>query len=394
MTPPLAGVRVLDLTRLVPGNYCAWLLSALGAEVIKIEDPGAGDYMRTFGVQVAGQGATHHVVNRGKRSLVIDLKDPAGVEVFLRLVDTADVVVESFRSGVMDRLGIGQETLRARRPGLVVASISGYGADGPLGGVVGHDLNAMAFSGILERFVGPDQGLPQAPTTPFADLVGGSLVPALGIVSLVLRSRSTGEGGWLDGSLAEGVSLLPSVMLCDALAGGELPPRGSTEFDGRAFYRVFALKDGMAAVGAVEPQFWAEMCRALGVEELIDLQWDTDRKEEVVARLTELFATMTRDDLTTALAGRDTCVNIVNSHTDMIESEHAKYRGLIRPAVDVPMQVLAPPFRIDGDRPAETIGAPLQGQHSVQVLRDAGFSEQELEQLLSRRVVVQNSAGG
>src|SRR6188472_370705 len=151
MTKPLSGVRVLDLTRLLPGNYTAWVLASFGADVVKVEDPGAGDYMRDFGLQVDGQGALNHLVNRGKRSVVIDLKDEEGREAFLRLVDTADVVVESFRPGVMDRLGVGYDVLKERRPSLVYAAITGFGLRGPLSNRAGHDLNVIAFAGLLDQ---------------------------------------------------------------------------------------------------------------------------------------------------------------------------------------------------------------------------------------------------
>jgi crotonobetainyl-CoA:carnitine CoA-transferase CaiB-like acyl-CoA transferase len=367
-TAPLAGVRVLDLTRMIPGNYCAWLLAALGADVIKVEDPGAGDVMRTIGVQVAGQSSTHHVVNRGKRSVVLDLKTDGGRERFLRLVDTAQVVVDSFRPGVMDRLGVGQATLRARRPGLVVASISGFGADGPLSRTVAHDLNAQAWSGFLERLVGPDDGLPQALTAPLADVVGGGLVPALGIVALLRRAEATGEGAWLDASLAEGFALMPSVQLADLLAGEPMPPRGVDEYDGRAFYRTYHLRDAMVAVGAVEPHFWRNLCEALGLDDLVDAQWDDARKDETVERFRRRFAELTAAEVTALVGDRDTCASLVNSYADMLAAEHTAVRGLVRPSVDAPMQVPAPPFVIDGERPPETVGAPTQGQHTDELL--------------------------
>lgn len=386
MKAPLAGVRVLDLTRLLPGNYCAWLLAALGAEVIKVEDPGAGDYMRTFGVQVGGQGAAHHIVNRAKRSVVVDLKSEQGREVFLRLVDSADAVVESFRPGVLDRLGIGQEMLRSRRPSLVVASISSFGAGGPLCGMVAHDLNALAFSGFLEQLDGPG-GLPPALTMPLADIVGGGLVPALGITAMLARARQTSEGGWLDASLAEGFSLLPSVLVGDLLAGAQPPARGATEFDGRPFYRVYRLADGMVAVAAVEPQFWAELCSALGLDDLADAQFDDARKDAVIARLTTCFAGLTKAGLTTLLEGRDTCTNVVNTYEEMFSSGHARDRDLVRAAVDVPMRVLAPPFRIDGARPPETIGAPTQGQHTREVLAELGLTREAIDSLFASGAV-------
>lgn len=393
MSSPLQGVRVLDLTRLLPGNYAAYLLASLGAEVVKIEDPGAGDYMREVGLIVDGQSASHHNVNRAKRSVVIDLKRPEGVEVFLRLVDTADVVIDSFRSGVMDRLGIGESVLRSRRPSLVVASISGYGADGPLSGTAAHDLNAMAFSGIQERLVGPDGGSP-AIEVPFADQIGGGLIPAMGIMALLLRARATGQGGWLDCSLAEGVAVLPSPMAADVLAGAPMPPKTRTTGGNRAHYRVYDLVDGQVAVGAFEPQFWVGVCELFGLDDLKDAQWDESRKDEAIERLTARFASLTRQEVADMIEGRDCCVSLVNSYQQMFESPHAQARGLVRPAVDVPINVLAPPFRIDGTIPPETIGAPRQGQHTVEVLAERGFTDADIAALLHDKVVAERGADG
>ena len=375
MAAPLAGVRVLDVTRLMPGNYCTWLLCSLGADVIKIEDPVAGDPIRAMGVQVDGQGATHHLVNRGKRSVVLDLKDDAGRNAFLSLVDTADVVVDSFRPGVMDRLGLGPDTLRARRPSLVVGSISGFGAGGAHAALAAHDINGLAFSGHLDRFPRGSGEVPSVPTLPIADLVGGSLMPALGLVALVLRARATGEGGWLDAALADGAALLPTVELADHLAGAALRPGGAVEFDGRPFYRVYELADGFAAVGAVEAHFWAELCDALGLDQYHDAQHDEARRAETVAALAARFRALTKSALRELLEGRNTCTTIVNSFADLPQDPHAVARELIRDAPGLPMHLLAPPFRIDRARPAETIGAPRHGEHTHEVLAELARSE-------------------
>ena len=370
MTLPLAGVRVLDVTSLLPGNYCTWLLSSLGADVIKIEEPVTGDQMRSVGVQVNGQGATHHLVNRGKRSVALDLKDDAGRDAFLRLVDTADVVVDSFRPGVMDRLGLGPDALRARRPSLVVGSISGFGAEGPHSGLAAHDINGLAFSGHLERFPRQSGDVPAAPTLPIANLVGGSLMPALGLVALVLRARTTGEGGWLDAALADGAALLPTVELADHLAGAALPPGASVEYDGRPFYRVYELADGFAAVGAVEAHFWAALCHALGMDEYADAQHDEARRAETVAAFAARFRGLTKAALRRLLEGRNTCTTVVNSFADLPKDPHAVARELIRKVPGLPMHLLAPPFRIDRARPGETIGAPRHGEHTLEVLAE------------------------
>lgn len=381
MPGPLDGIRVLDLTRLMPGNYCCWLLASLGADVVKIEDPGAGDYMRAFGTQLDGQGAAHHLVNRAKRSVVLDLKQPAGVAAFLRLVDGADVVVESFRPGVLARLGIGPDVLRARRPGLVGASVTGFGGDGPLAADAGHDLNYSAFAGLLER-TGTAGGPPVQLPVPVADLVGGGLVPALGIVSLLLGVRAGGPGGWLDQSLTEGLAQLPNMVVAEVLAGAAVPGRGETDFGGGlACYDAYRLSDGWVAIGAVEEKFFAVACAVLGAPELVPLQYDRGRQDELRSRLGALFGALSRADVEERFAGRDACVSVIQSYEEMVGSPHAVARGLVRKADGIPMPVLAPPFRIDGAHPAERGPAPRQGEHTVEVLAGAGFTAAEIDAL-------------
>ena len=359
---PLGGVRVLDLTRLLPGNYCAWLLSSLGADVIKIEDPGAGDYMRSFGAQVDGMGATHHVVNRGKRSLVLDLKQSDGVTALLELARTADVVVESFRPGVLDRLGVGWEQLHSVNPALVLASITGFGPSGPLAAMPGHDINYMAFSGLLERMRSGDRP-PQLPAVAIADVVGGGLVTALGVVALVLRARQTGEGGRIESAIAEAIALLPSLMLCDELAGEPAGPPGHDTYDGGSpWYRIYRLADrGFAAVGALEERFFASLCTLIERPDLAGGLADPAWQGEIESALTAEFASLTWDEAQDKYAGNVACVNLVYSAGDMIGSEHARERGLFQSGPDLPFPVPAAPFTVDGSRAAgERAGAPAR----------------------------------
>jgi len=390
---PLGGVRVLDLTRLLPGNYCAWLLSSLGADVIKIEDPGAGDYMRSFGAQVDGMGATHHVVNRGKRSLVLDLKQAEGVRALLELARTADVVVESFRPGVLDRLGAGWEQLHAVNPALVLASITGFGPSGPLAKTAGHDINYMAFSGLLDRMRSGDQA-PQLPAVAIADVVGGGLVTALGVVALVLRARQTGEGGRIESAMAEAIALLPSLMLCDELAGQAAGPPGRDTYDGGSpWYRIYRLADrGFAAVGAIEERFFASLCTLIARPDLAAALADPARQGEIEAALTAEFASLTWDEAQDKYAGNEACVNFVYTAGDMIGSEHARERGLFQSGPGLPFPVPAAPFTFDGSRLPEKGPAPRQGEHTVQVLQEAGFDAERISKLLAAQIVRQPAA--
>src|SRR5215467_330047 len=217
MARAFSGLRVLDLSRLLPGPFCSLLLADLGADVIKIEEPGRGDYARqtTPLVGEAGVGATFLLLNRNKRSLSVDLKQEAGKAVFRRLVETADVVLESFRPGVMDRLGLGWESLRTLNPRLVYCAISGYGQDGPYRDVVGHDLNYMGVAGALS-VNGPRRGPPLVPGVQAADLGGGALFAAFGIAAALHHRQESGEGQFVDVSMTDGVVswLTPYFALC------------------------------------------------------------------------------------------------------------------------------------------------------------------------------------
>ena len=389
-TRPLHGLRVLDLTRLMPGNHSAWLLASFGADVIKVEDPGAGDYMRSFGVQVNGQGALHHLVNRGKRSVVIDLKAEEGREAFLRLVDTADVVIESFRPGVMDRLGVGFEVLRRRRQQLVYANLSGYGPTGPLSNRAAHDLNYVAFSGLLHH-LGTPGSAPPVPPVAVADLIGGGLNTALAVLALLLRAQRTGVGGRADTALAEGAALVPSNLVADLLGGLPEPDQGTAEYGGALpVYSVYALRDGYVTVGAVEPQFWRTVCHLLEEPELVERRADA---QFVRQRLTARFATLTRAEARELFDGDDTCVEVVQTYTEAFASPHAKELGYLRDIPGLDMPVTAAPYLIDGARPVETVPAPLQGQHTREVMSELGYSDADLDDLQRRALLAPRRTG-
>jgi len=387
---PLQGVRVLDLTRLMPGNYCTFLLASLGADVLKVEDPGAGDYMRSFGAQVEGQSAIHHTVNRAKRSAVIDLKQEDGRQLLLRLARDTDVLVESFRPGVLAKLGLGLDELRAVNPALVVVSLSGYGATGELAHVAGHDINYMAVSGLLER-TGHRDAPPTIAPMHFADLVGGSLLPAVGALAMLYRARTTNVGGHLDASMAESIALLPSIFIADMLAGRPIPGRGETDWGGGlACWRIYALSDGHVAVGAVESQFWQALCTRLGVPELVPIQYASDAQEHIAAVLTERFQQHDRASLIALLEGVDTCASVVNSYEELFASDFAHQRDLVHRHPTIPVPVQAAPFVIDGLRPDETLRAPFQGEQTITALEEWGVPTDELARLAANGVIRQH----
>ena len=264
----LDDVRVLDLTRLLPGPFCTMLLADFGADVIKVEDTAGGDYMRWMPPLVDDSSAMFHPLNRNKRSVAIDLKNPLGRDAFLRLAETVDVVVESFRPGVMDRLGIGFAALREVNPRLVLCSISGYGQDGPFRDRAGHDLNYAAVAGVLLLGGNADEP-PAMPGLQVGDLGGGALDAALAIMIALHHAARTGRGQHCDVSMVDGLISWAGVHASQLFATGEAPAPATGMLTGRyPCYRIYACADGYLSVGALEPKFWRAFVEVIGLPEL------------------------------------------------------------------------------------------------------------------------------
>jgi alpha-methylacyl-CoA racemase len=304
---PLAGVRVLDLSRLLPGPYCTQVLADLGADVVKVEDPAGGDYLRAMPPLLHdGVSALFHAVNRGKRSVTIDLKTDAGRARFLRLCADADVVVESFRPGVMAKLGVAPDELCRRFPRLVVCSISGYGQTGPLRARAGHDVNFVARAGALGLMAAPDL-LP----VQVADLAGGAWPAATQICAALVGRTRTGQGRTIDVSMKDGVFGLLAMSLARTLVDGDdaIAAGGDLLVGAVPCYGVYPTADGFFSVGALEPKFWAALCAAVGREDLLAAAFDEDTR----AALAATFATKTTAEWTTALRDVDACCEPVLS---------------------------------------------------------------------------------
>jgi alpha-methylacyl-CoA racemase len=267
MSSALAGLRVLDLSRLLPGGFCSLLLADFGADVIKVEDTGMGDYVR------ASEPAFQSL-NRGKRSVSIDLKNPSGRDLLLRLVRDADVLLESFRPGVMDRLGVGYERLRAENPRLVYCAITGYGQEGPYAQRAGHDMNYLALAGLLGLTGEPD-GPPVQAAGQIADLGGGALMAAFGILAALRERDASGAGQFVDVAMKDGALSWLAMDAARYFADGEVPARGRTQLAGGLIcYRPYRCADGWVTLGALEPKFWAAWCAGVGRPELAERQFD------------------------------------------------------------------------------------------------------------------------
>jgi crotonobetainyl-CoA:carnitine CoA-transferase CaiB-like acyl-CoA transferase len=328
---PLAGVRVLDLTRLLPGNYGTLLLAGLGADVIKVEDMAAGDGTRGAPPFAAGGSLAHAVLNRGKRSVQCDLKSADDRELFLALVSQAEVVVDSFRPGVLDRLGLGAQVLAAANPKLVHVSLTAYGT-GQRAALAGHDLNAQALSGLLSLTEGA-AGAPALNGVQIADLAAGLQV-ALAVVSGITVARRDGTGFRTNVAMVDAAYTLLGLAGAQAAAtllgaSPEPAPRQALN-GGLACYGVYECGDQRhLALGALEPQFFARFCELIGQPDLTALQYQLDKQDELRESIAAVLLTHTRDEWTSVLANEDTCVSPVNNVTEAFADADAVARGVM-----------------------------------------------------------------
>ena len=378
----LAGIRILDLTRLLPGAFCTMLLGDQGADVIKVEEPRTGDYMRRLPPLVDGQGVVFNSLNRNKRAITLNLKAEEGRELFKRLVATADVVVEGNRPGVMDRLGLGWEVLRAVRPGLVLCSITGYGQDGPFAQRAGHDLNYMATAGAL-GLNGPPGGMPHPLAVQVADIGAGGAGAAAAILGALVGVARGGEGRHLDVSMLDGALTWLAMPVAEVYAEGEAPVAGRTRLTGGyPCYRVYECADGrFVSVGALEPKFWKALVEALSRPDLEEKHLDGSL--EAHAELEAVFRARTRDQWAALLDGLDVCVEPVLELAEVENHPQVAARGLVRHHDSGTELASAVPLPEGWRR----LDPPRLGEHNQAVLGELGVDAGRLAELAAAGVV-------
>ena len=382
MTKPgaLSGITVIDLSRLLPGPYCSMILADHGARVIAIEDK-----------RFLADGLFIDVINRNKEHMTLNLKTDEGKQIFLRLVQNADVVLEGFRPGVVDRLGVDYETVRQINPRIVYCSISGFGQTGPYRDRVGHDVNYLSIGGALNLVGEPDRP-PSIPGIQIADIAGGGMNAAIGILLALFAREKTGTGQYIDISMTDGmVGFLPAAMFFSRLAGRE-PVRSDTMISHRyACYNTYETADGSyLSIGAVESRFWTKLCTILGVPDLAPLQYDDQRRTEIIDSMRTIFKQKTIDEWEAVLGELEVCWGRVQSLSDVLDDPLFREREMIVEMEDrngKKSKTIGVPVKLS-DTPGTLRTAPVGfGESTAAILGELGYTPQEIEALVEKGVV-------
>ncbi|WP_095132456.1 CaiB/BaiF CoA-transferase family protein [Pseudomonas sp. Irchel s3h14] len=392
MLGPLASLKVLDFSTLLPGPFASLLLADMGAEVLRIESPTRMDLLRVLPPHDQGVSASHAYLNRNKRSLALDLKQPEALEVIKQLLQDYDIVLEQFRPGVMERLGLGYEALKAINPKLIYVSITGYGQTGPYRDRAGHDINYLALAGLASYTGHADSG-PLPLGMQVADIAGGSLHGVIGLLAAVIARQQTGQGQHLDVSMTDCVFSLNAMAGAGYLACGVEPGREDQMLNGGSFYDYYRSRDGRwFSVGSLEPAFMKQLCAALGLEELetLGLSPEPALQKALKNALRIEFETHDFAELCALFASLDACVEPVLSLGEAVRHPQLKARALV---TDVPrgdgttQAQMACPLKFSQGLPEPRhIGAAI-GQHTDQVLKELGYSSERIEELRRAKVV-------
>ncbi len=381
MHQALAGVKVLDLSRLLPGPYCSMILADLGAEVLRVEDK-----------RFAGEGPGMPTIMRNKRHMALNLKHPQGQEIFYRLAQRADVILEGFRPGVTERLGIDYQRIKKINESIIYCSLSGYGQEGPYKNMVGHDINYLSFAGILSlnREIGRK---PIIPPVQIADIAAGGMFAALGIMAALIYRQKSGQGQYIDISMLDGLIAMLPFLATLYWESAEEPKESATLLSGLfPCYNIYETKDGQyISVGALEHRFWVNLCQKLGREDFIPYQFASgEKREEIFRFLQDTFKQKTRDEWMDELKDIDICFGKVLSLKEALNDPQVKHRKMVVEFSDSEkgeQRYLASPIKLSATPPSIRQGAAYFGEHTEEVLRELGLGQEEIKRLKEEGVV-------
>jgi len=383
----LEKLRVIYLSRHAPGPFCTMLLADFGADVVVVEQPSGTGRSVVEELSVGERAKRFNPVGRNKRSISLNLKNPSARDACLRLMDEADIVVEGFRPGVAKRLGVDYPSVRERNPGLIYCSISGYGQHGPYADLVGHDLNYISLGGALGMTGWPGEP-PAIPVNIIGDFAGGGLYAAFAVLTAVEARHATGKGQYIDMAMSDGVMSLANLAVSDYFTSGEPPRPGRYFLNGSLpCYNVYQAADGKwLSIGCMEPWFWTKLCAALECEQFAQEQFNEEKFSEIFAFLRARFMEKTRDEWFTALRRDEICVMPVYALDEAVADPHMRAREMLveleDPEFGKVQQVGIAPKLSETPGSVRTL-APSAGAHTEEVLREANFSEAEIQEAMS-----------
>ena len=391
MTAALEGIKILDLSRLLPFNYCTLMLADLGADVLKVEEPKIGDYMRWMPPKMKEEGAVFLMANRNKRSMTLNFREEKAKEILRQLVKEYDVLFESFRPGVMDKLGVGYENLKEANPKLIFCSATGYGQNGPYKDRPGHDMNYISVAGILEA-TGRHTGAPVIPGIPIADMSIG-IFSAYAILAGIIARGRTGEGQYIELSMTDCMVSYNMANMANYIAAKQYPDTEILGISGdNPCYNVFKTKDGkFISQGNIEDKFWINLLKLIGREDLKEYQFATGEKhKKAMDELQKIFLTKTRKDWLELLEGQDICYAPINDVEDMIADPHVKHRKMVQEQehpVEGKITTVGIPFKFSGTPGEIKSPSPTLGQHTEDVLTGLGYKEQDIKEMRDKNVI-------
>jgi len=380
----LTGQKMLDLSRLLPGPYCSLLLADLGMEVLKIEDLEMGDYMRKMGPIRKKDSPYFLALNRNKKSMTLNLKREEGKEIFYKLIETYDIVLESFRPGVMDRLGIGYQELKKKNPRVIFCSLSGYGQDGPYREKSGHDVNYIGLGGILE-LTGAKNGGPVIPGVQIADIGGGGMMAAIAILAAIIHREKTGEGQYLDISMLDSVISWLSIHAGKFFMDKELPRRGEMYLSGGfACYQVYSTKDERyMSLGALEPKFWKNFCETIERRDLILKQFlEGEEQSRIIEEIQTLFKQKTQREWINLFMNVDACCEPILTLKEVSQHPQVLHRQMVMEVehpVEGKIQQIGNPIKSSQFSFEIRTPPPAWGEHTKEILKGIGYSDKEIE---------------